>query len=206
MEQREMEQREMEQQKLERRALYGGAMSMDLPAGMVDVSRFREVPDNQEVFADDGDRSVIVEILESVDVQGHDALRWHFAQVAELNEARQEQKQQPPLCAEDLRLDAGGEACVLAAEQRVAKFNERAANRVWLAMALLRVPDHAADVLVTMNWPLALDPASSSAGPGSGSGSGSAAGGAPQPEAAPSLALFKQMVRSLAINDYGLFP
>ncbi|KAJ1727136.1 hypothetical protein LPJ61_004734, partial [Coemansia biformis] len=57
------------------RDLYGGAMSMAVPSGMVDVSNFRTVPDNQEVFADDNDCSVIVEILESVSAQKHDALR-----------------------------------------------------------------------------------------------------------------------------------
>lgn len=44
--------------------LFGGAMSAAIPARFVDASRFREVPDNQEVLVDpDTDQSIIVEIL-----------------------------------------------------------------------------------------------------------------------------------------------
>jgi hypothetical protein len=50
------------------RALYGGAMSARLPDRYVDVSDFRPVPDNQEMWTDASrDESVIVEILERVD-------------------------------------------------------------------------------------------------------------------------------------------
>eukprot|EP00182_Erythrolobus_australicus_P000595 CAMPEP_0185838154 /NCGR_PEP_ID=MMETSP1353-20130828/12611_1 /TAXON_ID=1077150 /ORGANISM="Erythrolobus australicus, Strain CCMP3124" /LENGTH=125 /DNA_ID=CAMNT_0028537175 /DNA_START=106 /DNA_END=480 /DNA_ORIENTATION=+ len=49
------------------RALFGGAMRLVLEHGFADVSGLRQVPDNQEVFADTAsDRSVIVEILELV--------------------------------------------------------------------------------------------------------------------------------------------
>jgi hypothetical protein len=44
--------------------LFGGAISAQLPARYVDVSDFRPVPDNQEVWTDaDKDESVIVEIV-----------------------------------------------------------------------------------------------------------------------------------------------
>ncbi|KAJ2772172.1 hypothetical protein IWQ56_001498 [Coemansia nantahalensis] len=175
------------------RELYGGAVTMALPAGMVDVSDFREVPSHQEVFTDDHDCSVIVEVLEAVEEQKHDALRYHFGQVADLNDAESAQQSR----VEDIRLDAAGEAYVLVGQQDVAKFNEEAANRVCVLMALLRVPDHGADVLVTMNCPLAIDPKSSS--------SRSVPAGELQTNVDVLFARFKEMVRTLRIVDTGLF-
>lgn len=47
-----------------RRGLFGGAIEVQLPERLVDVSNFRPVPDNQEVFADGNtDESVIVEVV-----------------------------------------------------------------------------------------------------------------------------------------------
>ncbi|KAJ2705753.1 hypothetical protein H4R19_005084 [Coemansia spiralis] len=177
---------------LEERALYGGAISMALPAGMVDVSAFRTVPDHQEVYTDDYDRSVIVEVLEAVGVQGHDALRYHFGQIAELNNAECAQQAH----VEDIQLDAAGEAYVLVGQQDVAKFNEQAANRVCLLMALLRIPQHGADILVTVNCPLTINPASSSS---------ARSAGAISTDVDVLFAQFQQMVRTLRINDAGLF-
>ena len=53
---------------VERYQLFGGAVTVDLPRGLVDASDVRPVPDNQEVWFDgDGGRSVIVEVLERVE-------------------------------------------------------------------------------------------------------------------------------------------
>ncbi len=53
------------------RQLFGGAVSLSVPARLVDVSDFRPVPDNQEVLADGAtDQSVIVEIMVSSHVIG----------------------------------------------------------------------------------------------------------------------------------------
>ncbi|KAI2634574.1 Mog1p/PsbP-like protein [Xylaria nigripes] len=47
--------------------LFGGALVCDLPTKFADVSRLRQVPDNQEVYIDkDGFTSIIVEINERV--------------------------------------------------------------------------------------------------------------------------------------------
>jgi hypothetical protein len=49
-------------QALQRRNLYGGAITLDIPARFKDVSALREIPDNQEVFVDiDTDQSFILE-------------------------------------------------------------------------------------------------------------------------------------------------
>ncbi|GAW24137.1 hypothetical protein ANO14919_137180 [Xylariales sp. No.14919] len=51
--------------------LFGGALVCDLPKRFADVSRLREVPDNQEVYIDkEGFSSIIVEINERVGDEG----------------------------------------------------------------------------------------------------------------------------------------
>ncbi|EFX03758.1 ran GTPase-binding protein mog1 [Grosmannia clavigera kw1407] len=52
--------------------LFGGAMAVDLPEKFADVSKLRQVPDNQEVYIDkDGFTSIIVEICERVGPAGN---------------------------------------------------------------------------------------------------------------------------------------
>ncbi|KAK0673595.1 hypothetical protein QBC41DRAFT_265869 [Cercophora samala] len=48
-------------------SLFGGALTVDLPTNFADVSKLRQVPDNQEVYIDkDGFTSIIVDITERV--------------------------------------------------------------------------------------------------------------------------------------------
>lgn len=66
--------------------LYGGAISVQLPAGLLDASNIRPVPDTQEVFVsatpDSLVTSVIVDLLECVDADTLDGII--EAQAAEL--------------------------------------------------------------------------------------------------------------------------
>ncbi|KAJ1661763.1 hypothetical protein IW140_006457 [Coemansia sp. RSA 1813] len=178
--------------------LYGGAMSMAIPEGMVDTSVFREVPDHQEVFSDvETDQSIIVEILESVNHQEEKALEYHFNELASSNDAesstiRTIERLQPE--------DING-AYVLVGEQQVAKFNEKAkssdaVNSVCIMMALIRVPQHTADILVSLNVPLRIGQTSSSS-------FASPAGQAANMDAIHTD--FKSMVATFKINDYSLF-
>lgn len=57
--------------KFKKASLFGGAITVDLPATFADVSKVRPVPDNQEVWIDqDGFTSVIFDITERVDRKG----------------------------------------------------------------------------------------------------------------------------------------
>lgn len=50
-----------------RTPLFGGALETELPDNFADVSKLRQVPDNQEVFIDkDGFTSIIFDITERV--------------------------------------------------------------------------------------------------------------------------------------------
>ena len=78
-----------------RRDLFGGAISADLPSRYVDVSDFRPIPDNQEVWADASrDESVVVEILERQPEAGASggicAAEWFFRDLCVEVDARVE--------------------------------------------------------------------------------------------------------------------
>ncbi|KAI8318386.1 Ran-interacting Mog1 protein, partial [Martensiomyces pterosporus] len=145
------------------RELYGGAMSMEIPTGMVDISDFREVPDNQEVFANAStDQSIIIEILESVTQQKEEAIKYHFEQISESNDSSDDEIIR---IEQDATTDAASETYTLVGRQAVAKFNEKskgAVNGVCILMALLRIPQHMADILITMNAPYQISENSSS--------------------------------------------
>uniref|UniRef100_A0A7S0EGT1 Uncharacterized protein n=1 Tax=Hanusia phi TaxID=3032 RepID=A0A7S0EGT1_9CRYP len=76
--------------KLKEVELFGGAMTMLMPAMFVDVSDFRQIPDTQECWADtEGtDQSVILEILAHEDqVQGAAIAEYYWDDIAQCNEA-----------------------------------------------------------------------------------------------------------------------
>lgn len=51
---------------LEERGLFGGGITIKVPNDFNDVSKFRQVPDNQEVFVSStSDETLIIELLET---------------------------------------------------------------------------------------------------------------------------------------------
>lgn len=69
--------------------LFGGAIECHIPPSYMDISKLREVPDNQEVFADEhSDVSLIVEILQvPEDDDTPLPAIYHFHELAECNSA-----------------------------------------------------------------------------------------------------------------------
>ncbi|KAL8971780.1 MAG: hypothetical protein Q9183_000895 [Haloplaca sp. 2 TL-2023] len=66
--------------------LYGGAITVNLPAGYGDVSNIREVPDHQEIYLDaNGFSSIVIELAERVSDPSTDqaALRYHFEDIVD---------------------------------------------------------------------------------------------------------------------------
>lgn len=64
--------------------LFGGAITIDLPENVIDVSNFRQVPDNQEVFLIEGvsppdDISIIIELLELPDGLLDQVIKMHLS-------------------------------------------------------------------------------------------------------------------------------
>jgi len=139
------------------RELFGGAMRCVIPPGLVDVSAFREVPDNQEVWvAQDSDAlAMVVEVAEyAAEVADEQAASYYFSDLAECNEA-----QSFVLQAADARVSPAGllqcpaVASVWACsgvQQGVSKFTERGQGNVAVWLAVARLPVCRADVLVSV--------------------------------------------------------
>lgn len=154
----------------EERELFGGALRVELPARFEDVSGVRDVPDTQEVFVDARtDESAIVELLEHDASVPDAAFPAHvFADIAMLNAARDsalEESALLPLPPPQLRAHARC-AAIARGRQRVAKFREDGAENtvaVWIACVRFPGAPANADVVVSLNSPLQIDPRSSSA-------------------------------------------
>jgi hypothetical protein len=71
-------------------SLFGGAISASLPTSFVNASRFRQVPDNQEVFVEprnDAPVSVIFDLLERAPpASGREAMIYHLEDVRDEND------------------------------------------------------------------------------------------------------------------------
>ncbi len=184
-------------------------------------SRVRQIPDNQEVWADDKDCSIVVEILEyQQDVQNDQAMEFFWTDLAEVNEASA--AGQASVDATEVIPDAsmpslppadssapsdvigGSKAATsvvklgLVGRQRVAKFHETARNTVRIYMAALRIPSKSTDILIHINAPLEVDAASSS----------SSLFPSDMPAEAldaQGLRIMQRLLQTLTIKDWGLF-
>lgn len=212
--------------------MYGGAIRCEVPVTFVDVSDLRQVPDNQEVYADmSSDQSIICEILERSDVVDAAAVDFYFNELAETNDALQSSKldSNRALSADELPFllskpaySTGATAWLGVGHQGVYKFHEgeHARNQVRVYMAVLRLPAQESDILITMNVPEWISPVSSSATaassnndveqaqPGQAAGGGQARvevnPGAPDPYGS-ATANFMRLLQSFEISNWGLF-
>ena len=162
-----------------RRELFGGAITVDLPTRMVDVSDFRPVPDNQEVWTDaDRDESIILELLERVDVGPSDAegaAAWFFRDLAAVNDASVESglshisRTVVLTGKEDLPSLNGpfAHASMCVGTQTVAKGRDGddARNDVEVVVVNVRLPQVRTDVLMTLNRATRVAPRSSADAP-----------------------------------------
>lgn len=176
---------------------------MSFPQRLTDVSDFRPVPDNQEVFADGAqDQSLVVEILE---YQGHvedAAVAQHmFNDLAEQNDAIESNFDGA------LPADASAEpklehvtVILLASGRQIAtkgrKHDPVAANKIQVLLAVIRLPQYKTDMLVSFNTPITIAQESESAAD-AGAGTNQLHAKAPD--------MFRTMLSSLHINDYALF-
>ncbi|KAG0173238.1 hypothetical protein DFQ28_011636 [Apophysomyces sp. BC1034] len=154
---------------MELRALFGGAITAPIKPTFIDASQFRQIPDNQEVFLDmQTQQSLIVELLEAVNVQDVDIARYHFEQVASDNEAAEYkvnsvQRVSAGTATPCLPVDSTS-VYMLQGTQRVAKFNEAntaSYNVVDIWLAVVRLASVDTDLVITINAPVAVAPGSS---------------------------------------------
>ncbi|KAJ1458783.1 hypothetical protein M885DRAFT_614145 [Pelagophyceae sp. CCMP2097] len=135
------------------RPLFGGAIVAALPAAWLDASDVRPVPDNQEVWMEDGGggRSVVVEVVQRADVADDAAAQYYFVDLAEDGGAL------------EARLDAHGPVdvpksgadAVFAAigVQRLVKIGAIGSHEVVVGMVVLRYAAELSDIVVTVHAP-----------------------------------------------------
>ncbi|KAK9802854.1 hypothetical protein WJX73_008833 [Symbiochloris irregularis] len=181
--------------------LFGGAIELELPERFEDISSYRDVPDNQEVFTDgDLDQSVIVEILERAPVDDAESAEFLFRDYASEGEAssctvqtcRRLDTGEIPL------LPAGTDAFLATGVQRVAKQGDskELGNELQVLLAVVRLPQVNSDILITLNTPIYINPASRTA-------KHVAAGHQATHEHAP--AEFAALLTTFTVLDWGLF-
>lgn len=184
------------------RPLFGGALSCEIPEGFADVSSFRQVPDNQEVFANAAtDQCVIVELLQYEEsVEDAHSARYFFNEVAQSNgcgpdevtvllEDKADVKHAPAV-------DEPHATQLIVGDQRVAKFKEgdHAKNVVRVYLGNIRLPGVTTDVVLSVSAPMRMNPASSSRDAFQFEDNSEVA-----------AAIFKQALQSFAVLDWSLF-
>ncbi|OQR85295.1 hypothetical protein ACHHYP_11995 [Achlya hypogyna] len=179
-----------------KRQLYGGALSCDVPSGFADVSEFRQVPDNQEVFAEaTTDRCVIIELLQMEEtVTDAAAAAFYFNEIADSNGCTSTDRQlhqQFTMPATDVPM-LQVPAHVAVGTQLVAKYKEAAKNVIQVYVCVLRLPQVTTDIVVSVTVPVAVNPDSSSRGHiATNVDDGSI--------------FLKDIFRTMTVHDWGLF-
>mmetsp|Transcript_12311 Transcript_12311/g.38295 ORF Transcript_12311/g.38295 Transcript_12311/m.38295 type:complete len:199 (-) Transcript_12311:100-696(-) len=189
--------------------LFGGAMCCALPGVLGkdfhDASRFRQVPDHQEMFMHE--RSGAAIIIELLSHQRHvadvDAAYFHWCELHSSNKARNEadRSQLVEETLEPVNFDTPhgpllAVRTVASGIQRVSKFNEDdRVNDVMVSIGLLRLTKpYWTDVLVSISAPLRIAEGSSEQRY------------VEQPlEAEEAVAMVRTVFESVVIRDFGLF-
>jgi hypothetical protein len=190
--------------------LFGGAMACALPGKLDDdfhdASKFRLVPDHQEIYmyASSG-ATIIVELLAKVrDVADADAAWYHWEQLAAANRAQGgiDRTQVVERTLPPARFAGPNGAAIVAPRsvthgvQHVAKFNETdRANDVMVVVGVIRLPaPYLTDVLCSVSAPTRI---------AAGSSDERYVTSPLVPEAA--VELHRPVFESIAIRDFGLF-
>jgi hypothetical protein len=145
--------------------LYGGAIVCDLPGSFADVSRLRQVPDNQEVWIEqNGFTSIIFDITERVGGSGSGpeidgrAITEHLEDMvgSDINTVKIWNTAE----TEFTRLDSGIPAYTLIATQtprlpshQSSREQTSAPDFTAIIMTLLRLEKQKTDILITINVP-----------------------------------------------------
>ncbi|KAJ3336307.1 hypothetical protein HDU93_003111 [Gonapodya sp. JEL0774] len=198
------------------RELFGGAIKAKISDGFLDASQLREIPDTQEVFVhSQTDASVIIEILEVADVAGAECGSWHFWNIAEENDAKE---QSQILNVENYsgsafpKLPSNAIVSLVHGRSLISKYRENARNLVNVHLAVVRLPaPHSSDIVITYNDPALISTESSSAGAVANASGGGAvvANGVVVPNGGGGLSTghgeFTDLVNSFSIVDFSLF-
>jgi Ran-interacting Mog1 protein len=183
------------------RQLFGGAVELSMPARMIDISDFRQIPDNQEVYTDaNEDQSLIVEFVEHHDVPNQEAGEFFFNDLATANSAAHAAISSTSELRHDSvpGLPEDTYCSLIIGQQSIGKSRQEssALNKIHVQLLIVRLPEYKTDMLVTLNTPIFISEHSAAA---KEAGAGYKELHMQAPE------LFQNMCRSLKILDFKLF-
>jgi hypothetical protein len=176
--------------------LFGGAMHCHIPPSFLDISTLRQVPDNQEVWADnDSDSSLIIELLQIPESSSVLPAIYHYNELAEFNSAQSSSTimdssphSGPISYLTSLIRYRNASYSIVHGQQQISKYNykddgrERPVEVVDIFLCVVRIEKVATDITISLNVPEKIGVGKED-----------------------SKALFERIVASLEIVDWGLF-
>ncbi|CAH0477274.1 unnamed protein product [Peronospora belbahrii] len=187
------------------RPLFGGALMCEIPQDFADVSSFRQVPDNQEVFANAvTDQCIIIELLQyEENVEDAHSARYFFNEIAQSNGCGPdevtvllEEKADYIDNVAPTAIKVPHTTQLIVGDQCVAKFKEgdHARNVVRVYLGNIRLPGVTTDVVLSVSAPMRINPASSSCNAFQS-----------ESNAEVAAAIFTQALQSFVVLDWSLF-
>ncbi|KAJ7532864.1 hypothetical protein O6H91_13G023100 [Diphasiastrum complanatum] len=196
------------QESIQEQPLFGGAIRCTFPLRFKDVSIIREVPNNQEVFADlNRDESIIVELLEMKhEVSNQESALWFLQDLANEQDASQdlvvERLNSIPL-NEVPYLSQSTAVTTAVGKMRVSKGRQgaEARNVIQVYLGNIRLPNVNTDILITLYEPLVISELShSAASVGAGETVPAVAAGC-----LPAAEIFRLILATFRVLDWSLF-
>lgn len=149
----------------EKKELYGGAITTEIPGGLLDASDLRQIPDTQEVFLNptenttdyselNKDDSIIVDLMERIDGADTDAIKEHFSEISALNDASNSWKL---ASIEEIENNLESKAYIAVGVEPALKWGRDESNgsdykpTLVVVLGIIRLEKVDTDVLVTQN-------------------------------------------------------
>ncbi|GAB67607.1 ran-interacting Mog1 domain containing protein [Plasmodium cynomolgi strain B] len=153
-------------------------IKMNIPDDYLDASRFRIIPDNQEVYVHKyDDKCVIIEVLCFQNMNIQEKGKFYFYDLAKENDS----VENVIITNNHSVPHSQGSYTLLVGQQKIKKENSAQYQHILLYICIFPIEEHNADVLITWNVPKE------------------------DMEIHPELETFNEMVQSFRILDYNFF-
>ncbi|VTZ70589.1 nuclear import protein MOG1, putative [Plasmodium chabaudi chabaudi] len=165
-------------EKLHENHFFGKYVKMNIPNDYIDISKYRIIPDNQEVYAHKyNNNCLIIEIVCYKDIDIKEKGKYYFDDLANENTSLENKiilnNESVPHPQKNYILVVGA--------QKISKYNTQMHENVLLYLCIIPYKEHNADILITWNIPkedLNIN---------------------------PDIDIFTEMVQSFKVLDFSLF-
>ncbi|CAC9699078.1 nuclear import protein MOG1, putative [Plasmodium sp. DRC-Itaito] len=166
------------EEKLHEKHFFDKYIKMDIPDNYLDASKFRIIPDNQEVYVHKYDnRCFIIEILCYEVMNDNDKSKYYFNDLAKENGSIENMIIVNNNCLSHVQRNYN----LIVGKQKIKKQNENDYENVFLYIGIFPYKEYNADILITWNVPK------------------------DNFNIHPELDIFNNMLKSFRILDYHLF-